>query len=263
MTAGRVRVAMGDGVGIWVMDAPPGFGEPVPHAHHAIQLTLALHGHVRLFDAAAARTGRMQAVAADHPHGFSAEGRIAFVFVEPESEAGRAIAASLFGDAPLVDVDLPGIEAMAATLAAGHGDSALLDWAAQLADALTPGALGKPGAGATRADPRVQRIVDFVAAHIDEPLDLSRAAEGVFLSPSRLRHLFVEQTGLAFKTYVLWRRLMRAVRRYGEGASLTEAAHAAGFADSAHFSRTFKRTFGLPATSLQRLRPEAAGMESG
>jgi len=36
-----------------------------------------------------------------------------------------------------------------------------------------------------------------------------------------------------------------------EGASLTEAAHAAGFFDSAHFSRTFRQTFGFaPSTVL-------------
>jgi AraC family transcriptional regulator len=34
---------------------------------------------------------------------------------------------------------------------------------------------------------------------------------------------------------------------------LTQAAHAAGFADSAHFSRVFRRTFGLPATTLTRI----------
>jgi AraC-like DNA-binding protein len=41
------------------------------------------------------------------------------------------------------------------------------------------------------------------------------------------------------------------VEIYAAGASLTEAAHEAGFADSAHFSRTFRRTFGLPAASLR------------
>ena len=75
----------------------------------------------------------------------------------------------------------------------------------------------------------------------------------MYLSPSRLRHLFVEQTGLAFKTYLLWLRLVRALEIYAEGRSLTESAHAAGFSDSAHFSRIFKRTFGLPATTLRRL----------
>ena len=102
-------------------------------------------------------------------------------------------------------------------------------------------------------DARVQRIIDHAAAHLDEPLTLASASHGIHLSPSRLRHLFVEQTGLAFKTYLLWLRLVRAVHLYSEGQSLTEAAHGAGFSDSAHFSRIFKRTFGLPATTLARL----------
>lgn len=256
MTGGRARIAMGEGIGVWILDAPPGFGEPVPHAHHAIQLTLALSGSVALFDAARRRTGRFQAVAADHPHGFAAEGRLAFLFVEPESEVGRRLSRRLFAAEPLVDVDMAGLDELLAGIGRDAGsatdDRGLLDWAERVLAALVPPAPVAP------PDPRVRRIVDYVAAHIEEPLDLARAAENIHLSPSRLRHLFVEQTGLAFKTYVLWRRLMRAVRRYGEGASLTEAAHAAGFADSAHFSRTFKRSFGLPATSLRRLLPHDA-----
>jgi AraC-like DNA-binding protein len=46
---------------------------------------------------------------------------------------------------------------------------------------------------------------------------------------------------------------VRALQVYAEGRNLTEAAHAAGFADSAHFSRAFKRNFGLPATTLTRI----------
>jgi AraC-like DNA-binding protein len=99
----------------------------------------------------------------------------------------------------------------------------------------------------------VRKIIDQATANLNQPLDLAAAAAGVYLSPSRLRHLFVEQTGLAFKTYVLWLRLVRALQVYSEGRNLTEASHAAGFADSAHFSRIFRRTFGLPATTLTRL----------
>jgi AraC-like DNA-binding protein len=51
---------------------------------------------------------------------------------------------------------------------------------------------------------------------------------------------------------MLWRRLMRALEAYADGQSLTESAHFAGFSDSAHFSRVFRRFFGLPATTLTR-----------
>ena len=110
-----------------------------------------------------------------------------------------------------------------------------------------------PASPAPLPDVRIQRVIDRAAEHLDESLGRAAAAAGVYLSPSRLRHLFVEQTGLAYKTYLLWLRLIRALEVYAEGKSLTQAAHAAGFADSAHFSRTFKRTFGLPATTLERL----------
>jgi AraC-like DNA-binding protein len=62
--------------------------------------------------------------------------------------------------------------------------------------------------------------------------------------------LFVEQTGLPFRTYLLWLRLMRGLEAFASGASLTDAALDAGFADSAHFSRTFRRMFGTTAAAL-------------
>lgn len=91
----------------------------------------------------------------------------------------------------------------------------------------------------------------YAAGHLDAPLSLPEAASAACLSPSRARHLFVAQTGLPFRAYVLWLRIQRAVQLYAAGASLTDAAHEAGFADSAHLSRTFRRTFGLPAAALQ------------
>ena len=43
------------------------------------------------------------------------------------------------------------------------------------------------------------------------------------------------------------------MRTVAAGATLTEAAHAAGFASSAHLSSTFKRMFGLRASDLLAL----------
>jgi AraC-like DNA-binding protein len=44
--------------------------------------------------------------------------------------------------------------------------------------------------------------------------------------------------------------LIHAVYSVVNGASMTEAAHRSGFADSAHFSRVFLRMLGVPPTGL-------------
>ena len=62
--------------------------------------------------------------------------------------------------------------------------------------------------------------------------------------------VFVEETGLPFRRWILWRRLMRSVERMATGETLTSAALRAGFSDSAHFSRTFLRMFGVQASAL-------------
>ena len=54
------------------------------------------------------------------------------------------------------------------------------------------------------------------------------------------------------RRYLLWLRLQDAVRELAAGAPATDAAHAAGFADSAHLSRTFRRMFGITPSDLAR-----------
>jgi AraC-like DNA-binding protein len=236
---------------VWVLEAPGGFGDPQLHSHHAIQITVSLAGNLMLATAAGSITAPAVAVAADARHRFEAEGLIAFVFVEPESRAGRALHAALFRQGPLAELDLarlgPPLAALLRTFDDGLDAECLLAAGGAALEALVP-----PEA-AMLPDPRVRRIIDQASADLDQPLGLAAASAGVHLSPSRLRHLFVEHTGLAYKTYILGLRLVRALQVYAEGRNLTEAAHAAGFADSAHFSRIFRRTFGLPATTLTRL----------
>lgn len=242
---------MSQGVSVWVLEAPQGFGDADFHAHHAIQITACLSGGLALTSAQETLDAPVLAVAADARHKFEAHGLLVFIFVEPESRFGRALTESLFRDRQLVALDQGEIaahlEPLRSAFDPSFGYEGLLAAGTAVVEELAPVAEGR------LPDPRVQHIIDYAISHLDEPLTLSSASEGIYLSPSRLRHLFVEQTGLAFRTYVLWLRLVRAVQVYSEGKSLTEAAHAAGFSDSAHFSRVFRRTFGLPATTLTRL----------
>ncbi len=101
----------------------------------------------------------------------------------------------------------------------------------------------------------LSRAVRKALAHVDATagdgvLMLPMAAEVAGVSPSRLTHLFTREVGIPFRRYVLWWRMRRAAESLHDGRSLTEAALAAGFADAAHFSRTFKAMFGMPPSAL-------------
>lgn len=250
MSKGRAKLAMSQGLSVWVLDAPQGFGDAGFHAHHAIQITACLSGALSVTSAGETLSAPVLAVAADARHRFEAHGLLAFIFVEPESRLGRALTEALFRQRDLARIDgaemVRLLEPLRSTFDLSLDNEALLRAGRAMVDELAP------NGGGGLPDPRIQRIIDYTASHLDEPLTLSTASKGIYLSPSRLRHLFVEQTGLAFKTYLLWLRLVSAVQIYSEGKSLTEAAHSAGFSDSAHFSRIFRRTFGLPATTLTR-----------
>ena len=113
------------------------------------------------------------------------------------------------------------------------------------------GCLSGTELAASTPDVRVRKMIEFASSGVESTVTLSDAAAVAGLSNGRARHLFVEHTGLPFRVYVLWLRLMKAVQVYSTGESLTEAAHAAGFSDSAHLSRTFRRMFGISADSLR------------
>jgi AraC-like DNA-binding protein len=250
----RARIVMWQGASLWIVDATPIMERETKrtdfHAHHAVQVTLALDGRFRLDTRDAHVRGDAVAVAADVQHAFEPEGLMAIIFIEPESRMGRAVARQLFDGAELAAIP-PGMlgdlrERITATYRArARSDATLVNVGRELVAALGADAIaGEP-------DPRIRKVIAWAAAQIDEPVGLSDAVDVSGLSASRLRHLFVEQTGLPFKTYLLWLRLTRAVESFAAGETLTRAAHDAGFSDSAHLSRTFRRMFGVAPASLR------------
>jgi AraC-like DNA-binding protein len=92
-----------------------------------------------------------------------------------------------------------------------------------------------------------------VAAAVEALRDASRdaAVDATKISPAHLRELFRRDVGISMRTFRLWRRLMLALAAYSASGDATGAAHAAGFADLAHFSRTCRRMLGYSPSLLR------------
>lgn len=110
--------------------------------------------------------------------------------------------------------------------------------------------LGSVNASGRGRDARIVRALQVLQSAIDRPVRLQSLANQLNVSPSWLSHRFVEETGVPLRRYVVWTRLRRAVESVLQGASWTEAAHAVGFSDSAHLSRSFRDNFGIAPSSL-------------
>ncbi|MBS0389468.1 MAG: helix-turn-helix transcriptional regulator, partial [Proteobacteria bacterium] len=136
--------------------------------------------------------------------------------------------------------------ALAAAFAARASDAELI----ALARAAITALCDEQGPATATLDARIARAVEKVRGQLDRAVQLRDIAAAVHLSPERFRHLFLAETGVRFRAYVLWLRLELSLAAYVAGNSLTDAAHAGGFADSAHLSRTFKKMFGITAASV-------------
>lgn len=99
-------------------------------------------------------------------------------------------------------------------------------------------------------DPRVATILRAMDACPDAFVNFKDVATTIGLSPSRCRALFREAAGVPFRRYRTWRRMACVARHLSERRTLTEAAHAAGFASSAHLSTAFSGMFGLAPSDL-------------
>lgn len=96
-----------------------------------------------------------------------------------------------------------------------------------------------------------------VIAHLDAQLDrgwtVPELAATVGLSPSRLRHLFVAQTGLSPLEYLKQRRMTEAERLLvSSHLRVKEIMREVGIADSSHFTRDFTARFGSSPTEYRR-----------
>lgn len=214
-------------------------GDSHPHRHLAAQAVIA-PTPVSVIDAAGRRaTGRVILIDPLVPHRLEPADAVEIVFVEPTlTSLPGELDLRWASDAP----DMP-IVRMQSSPGRRHWTWARLQ--------AVPFPVRPALARLQPALAEIDRLLPFGAI----PLEAGAAAAG--LSPERFRHVFVDLVGLPFRRYVLWRRIGWAARALRGGAAVTTAAHSAGFADAAHFSRTLRAMFGIAPSALRLPRPPA------
>lgn len=118
-----------------------------------------------------------------------------------------------------------------------------LEFAARLLQRHTREGLAPVVAG--RAERAVRLAREFIDHHLDDSLRLEDIAAAAGLPPFRLFRAFSRATGMTPHGYQRQARVRAATRLIRSGMALSEAAAAAGFADQAHLTRSFRRMTGV------------------
>jgi AraC-like DNA-binding protein len=221
----------------------PGF-RSTAHRHHCVQLVMTLSGVLR------ARGGPEESwtkcgaalVRPDAVHEIDAPGKTVIIgFIDAESEIGAALSERITRD--IACVPPHEVARWRAMLGPTPNSRRVERW---LTDCLVR------RKRVVTIHPRVRRVLAHLRNHrgLLDDSSLKTLAGIAGLSQSRFMHVFTESVGVPVRPYILWLRLQRAACDLMNSASVTGAAHAAGFSDAAHLTRTFRRMLGTTPTDI-------------
>jgi AraC-like DNA-binding protein len=235
----------------------PGFAASA-HRHHCVQLLMTLRGSLLV------RGGRKKTwtkcgavwVRPDATHEVDARGSTLLIaFFNAESDMGAALSERIEGEIACVPAHQ--VARWRAMLGPTPNHARAERWLTKFVRHRKRTMAIHPGVG------RVVSHLQESTAVLDD-LSLKTLAGIAGLSPSRFMHAFTQSVGVPVRPYILWLRLQRAACDLMDGASVTSAAHRAGFSDGAHLTRTFRRMLGATPSdlALQKRLSQGFSLES-
>lgn len=221
-------------------------GDNVQHSHHALQICVADTNCTVEDETGRSTSGPVLVVNARATHRLLPDTKpVTLWYLDPQTRLARALVTTPQASSPVWPVAVP-------------PERLSLDTIFRTRKPPTEALAAALGLSLDSApvDARMAGAVAWLHGRGGEAISASAAAIATGLSVSRYLHRLRAYTGLPFRPYVRWLRILLAIESVLAGSSLTEAAHAAGFADAAHFSRTFRRHFGAaPLTVLGQVQP--------
>ena len=104
-------------------------------------------------------------------------------------------------------------------------------------------------------DEKVAALLQYLAAHLTEPVSIDALAARFYVSKYHMMRRFKAETGYTIHSYLTGKRLMLARERIAAGQPATEVCFACGFRDYSTFARAYRKLFSEP--------PRAARLDGG
>ena len=100
---------------------------------------------------------------------------------------------------------------------------------------------------------QLQRVIEYIDAHLSEELSLAELAGITGLSPHHFGQAFKAMTGRPPHRYVIEKRIHRARELLRDAKTpIAEIAHAVGFSSQSHLSSNFRRVTGITPARFRR-----------
>ncbi len=219
------------------------------HTHHAVQLTIGLDGPLWISKGSHDQQQLPAVViSSETAHSLQVEGQwVASIYLEPESEdCGRMVdhySGNQSSRFKALNVESDTQRHFLALLKS--------DVNPQLARQLLQKMI-EPNAmtNSHPLDPRIIKVLKYLNKDPGLNIPVAELAQLVSLSPDRLTHLFRQEIGIPIRRFVLWQKLRVAVGAACQGKPLISAALEGGFTDSAHFTHSFQKLFGINPSFL-------------
>ncbi|MBD2814410.1 helix-turn-helix transcriptional regulator [Xenorhabdus sp. Flor] len=94
-------------------------------------------------------------------------------------------------------------------------------------------------------DKRIRQVLTMISPTEEFPVHYDDLLATIYLSKSRLSHLFTDTTGSSLKSYLLFQRLTRVLWLISQGKRITDAALQCGFDSPSHLSATCRKLMGI------------------
>ncbi|MDR2282496.1 MAG: AraC family transcriptional regulator [Sphingobacterium sp.] len=229
------------------------FSDNNMHRHYAIQMSLVLEGYIdlRIAEEIGMHRYRSCVISSNTPHRLCSKEINLIILINPASRVGHHLAERC-STSKIVTLDdrlVPLFSLFESYLNKSLTFPIFITKVAEIFNTFTCECEQENHF----KDDRIYRAIQHLENNFERIIPIEEVAEVCHLSSTRFLHLFKEKTGINYRRYQLWNRLVKSLPYLGNN-TITQTAHQFGFTDSAHYNRTFKETFGLSPKILKSLK---------